>query len=104
VPKKENTLWIFSSSETWIFFSKLIIGAGFRFAFVEVLERTLGHAGAAVSAARRSKSSETGDPHCSAAAARLQRVIEKPGPFNTVSKLPEYIFVGLMLHVVSRHN
>jgi len=69
---------------------------------VEVLERTLGQEGALVSAPRRDRSSSTDVLLSFAAAVRLQSVIEKPGPFNEVSKGPEYIFVGLMSHFVSK--
>lgn len=75
---------------------KSITGCSFRFALDEVFERKLGQEGALVSAPRRSKSSLVVDLHPSAAFERLHKVMENPGPFNEVSKDPEYIFTRRM--------
>lgn len=69
--------------------SRSISGALGRGTLVDVLARTLGHAGAAAGAARRSRSSGTEVLLSVAAAVRLQRVMERPGPLREVSKAPE---------------
>jgi hypothetical protein len=78
------------------------VGAAFRATLVEVLASTFGHAGAFVSALSSSRSSETEVLLSLVAAVRLHNVMEKPGPFNEVSNVPEYIIVGLMSQFFSR--
>ncbi len=93
-----------SSGDTLVFLSIFINGKLFLLCFVEVFASTLGHAGAFVSAPKSSTSSSAEVELSFAAAVRLQRVIEKPGPLRELSKRPEYIFVGLMFHFVSVSN
>jgi len=87
---------------TSVWLSMSTAGASFRETLVEVLERTLGHEGAFVSAPSSSRSSSTDDLLSLAAAVRLQRVMENPGPFREVSNVPEYIFVGFIFQFCSR--
>jgi hypothetical protein len=68
---------------------------------VEVFARTFGHDGAAVGSLKRSRSSVDGHLHSDAAVETLQRVMLNPGPFNELSNVPEYIFVGEMCHLSS---
>ena len=68
---------------------------------VEVFERTFGHDDAAVGSLKRSKSLVVGHLHSNAAVETLQRVMLNPGPFNELSNVPEYIFVGVMCHLSS---
>jgi hypothetical protein len=60
------------------------------------LDRTFGHDGAVVGALKRPRSSEVVELDAEAARVMLQRVMENPGPFNELSKIPEYIFTGLI--------
>ncbi len=63
---------------------------------VDVLERTFGQDGAVVGAFKRPKSSDVVELDAAAARVILQRVMENPGPFNELSKMPEYILTGLI--------
>jgi hypothetical protein len=76
------------------FATPFVLGTTFRGTLVEVLERTLGHAGAAVWSLRRPKRSAEVDLHAAAASEMLQSVMENPGPLSELSKVPEYTFVG----------
>lgn len=77
----------------------LVYEIGFCVAFGEV--RTLGHAGAVVGSFNRSKSSLAAELHAAAARDMLQRVMQNPGPLRELSNVPEYIFAGLIFHLVS---
>jgi hypothetical protein len=77
------------------------IGISLLVSFVEVFDSTFGHEGAFVSAASKSINSDADVLLSFAASVRLQRVIEKPGPFREVSNVPEYILVGLMSQILS---
>ena len=88
-PSHCNILFISSSADIIVCFSKSIVGTGFRITFVEVLERTFGHAGAFVSSASRSSNSDGEVLLSFAAVVTLHNVIENPGPFKDVSKGPE---------------
>ena len=68
---------------------------------MEPFAHTFGHAGALVSALSSPSNSPKELLPSLAAAVRLHSVIENPGPFNEVSKMPEYIFEGLISHFVS---
>jgi len=78
-----------------------IAGVSLLASFVEVFDSTFGHKGAFVSAASNSINSVVNVLLSFAASVRLQRVIEKPGPFREVSNVPEYILVGLISQIFS---
>ena len=80
---------ISSSAETGACFSISTSGLSFFATLVEVFARTLGHAGAFVSAPSKFISSLTDVLLSFAAVVRLHNVTEKPGPFKDVSKGPE---------------
>ena len=90
-----------SSAETSVSASTLTCGTFLCSVFVEKLDKTLGQAGALVSAASKLRRSSTEVLSSSAALDILHRDTENPGPFSDVSKVPEYILVGLISHLES---
>lgn len=78
-----------SSADIGLRVSISMVGGPFLGAIVEVFAYTFGHAGAVVSALRRSSSSAAEVLLSFSACLALKSVMQKPGPFNEVSKAPE---------------